>query len=237
MTTPALEGEGLTRRFGGYVALDSVSIALQPGEIRGLIGPNGAGKSTLMDVLSGRAGKSASGRVSLFVRDITGLPARQRRRAGLARSFQKTNIFPGLTVAAQIGLAARAAETNNAVEVIEALELSALAGQRAADISYGDQRRVDVALALVGRPRVLLLDEPAAGLSMAESLNLALLLRDLAARWQVTVLIVEHDMEVIFSICSHLTVLHLGRILANGPPEEVRAMPEEITAYRGSSAA
>ncbi len=190
-----------------------------------------------MDVLSGRAGKSASGRVSLFGQDITGFPAWQRRRAGLARSFQKTNVFPDLTVAAQIGLAARAAETNNAAEVIDALELSALAGQRAADISYGDQRRVDVALALVGRPRVLLLDEPAAGLSMAESLNLALLLRDLAARWQVTVLIVEHDMEVIFSICSHLTVLHLGRILANGPPEEVRAMPEVITAYLGSSAA
>jgi branched-chain amino acid transport system ATP-binding protein len=236
MTTPALEGEGLTRRFGGFFALSNVSIALQPGEIRGLIGPNGAGKSTLMDVLSGRAGASASGRVSLFGRDITGLPARQRRRAGLARSFQKTNIFPDLTVAAQIGLASRAAETNNAAEVIDAMGLSALAGERAADISYGDQRRVDVALALVGRPRVLLLDEPAAGLSMAESLNLALLLRDLAARWQVTVLIVEHDMEVIFSICSHLTVLHLGRILANGPPEEVRAMPEVITAYLGSSA-
>nr|WP_294527138.1 ABC transporter ATP-binding protein [uncultured Rhodopila sp.] len=237
MTYPALEGIGLTRRFGGFIALDSVSIALRPGEIRGLIGPNGAGKSTLMDVLSGRTGKSASGRVLLFGHDISGLPARQRRRAGLARSFQKTNIFPDLTVAAQIGLAARAAETNNAEEVIDAMELSALAGQRAADISYGDQRRVDVALALVGRPRVLLLDEPAAGLSMAESLNLALLLRDLAARWQVTVLIVEHDMEVIFSICSHLTVLHLGRILANGPPEEVRAMPEVITAYLGSSAA
>jgi branched-chain amino acid transport system ATP-binding protein len=237
MSTWALEGDGLTRRFGGFIALDGVCITLRPGEIRGLIGPNGAGKSTLMDVLSGRASTSATGRVSLSGRDITDLSARQRRRSGLARSFQKTNIFLDLTVAEQVRLAARTAEVDNAAEVIDALELSALAGRRAADISYGDQRRLDVALALVGRPRVLLLDEPAAGLSMAESLNLALLLRDLAARWQVTVLIVEHDMEVIFSICSHLTVLHLGRILADGTPDEVRAMPEVITAYLGSSVA
>jgi branched-chain amino acid transport system ATP-binding protein len=231
----ALEGEGLTRRYGGFRALDDVSIALRPGEIRGLIGPNGAGKSTLMDLLSGRG--AASGRVRLFGKDIGALPARLRRRAGLARSFQKTNIFGDLTVEQQVHLAARAAEADNADEVLDALNLTALAQRRAADIGYGDQRRLDLALALVGRPRVLLLDEPAAGLSMSESLTLAALLRDLAARWQVTVLIVEHDMEVIFSICSHLTVLHLGRILAEGSPDQVRAMPEVITAYLGSSAA
>jgi branched-chain amino acid transport system ATP-binding protein len=231
----ALEGEGLTRRYGGFRALDDVSIALRPGEIRGLIGPNGAGKSTLMDVLSGRG--AAAGQVRLFGQDIGALPARLRRRAGLARSFQKTNIFPDLTVEQQVRLAARAAESDNATEVLDALNLTAFAQRRAADIGYGDQRRLDLALALVGRPRVLLLDEPAAGLSMSESLTLATLLRDLAARWQVTVLIVEHDMEVIFSICSHLTVLHLGRILAEGSPDQVRAMPEVITAYLGSSAA
>lgn len=233
---PALEGIGLTRRYGGFAALDDVSIRVRRGEIRGLIGPNGAGKSTLMDLLSGRFA-AAGGTVRLEGRDISRLPARARRRAGLARSFQRTNIFPDLSVGEQIRLAARATGADIGAEVMQALGLTALAAQRAADISYGDQRRLDLALALVGRPRVLLLDEPAAGLAMGESLALAALLRDLAARWQVTVVIVEHDMEVVFAICDSLTVLHLGRVLAEGTPDEVRAMPAVVTAYLGSSAA
>lgn len=233
---PALEGIGLTRRYGGFAALDDVSIRVRRGEIRGLIGPNGAGKSTLMDLLSGRFA-AAGGTVRLEGRDISRLPARARRRAGLARSFQRTNIFPDLSVGEQIRLAARATAADTGAEVMQALGLTALAAQRAADISYGDQRRLDLALALVGRPRVLLLDEPAAGLAMGESLALAALLRDLAARWQVTVVIVEHDMEVVFAICDSLTVLHLGRVLAEGTPDAVRAMPAVVTAYLGSSAA
>jgi branched-chain amino acid transport system ATP-binding protein len=233
---PALEGIGLTRRYGGFAALDDVSIRIQRGEIRGLIGPNGAGKSTLMDLLSGRFA-AAGGTVRLEGRDISRLPARARRRAGLARSFQRTNIFPDLSVGEQIRLAARATAADTGAEVMQALGLTALAAQRAADISYGDQRRLDLALALVGRPRVLLLDEPAAGLAMGESLALAALLRDLAARWQVTVVIVEHDMDVVFAICDSLTVLHLGRVLAEGTPDAVRAMPAVVTAYLGSSAA
>lgn len=233
---PALEGIGLTRRYGGFAALDDVSIRVRRGEIRGLIGPNGAGKSTLMDLLSGRFA-AAGGTVRLEGRDISRLPARARRRAGLARSFQRTNIFPDLSVGEQIRLAARATGADIGAEVMQALGLTALAAQRAADISYGDQRRLDLALALVGRPRVLLLDEPAAGLAMGESLALAALLRDLAARWQVTVVIVEHDMEVVFAICDSLTVLHLGRVLAEGTPDAVRAMPAVVTAYLGSSAA
>lgn len=229
-----LEGINLTRQYGGFTALAGVSIKLQPGEIRGLIGSNGAGKSTLMDALSGRG--ITSGTVCLDGVDISKLGARQRRHAGLARSFQKTSIFPDLGVAEQIHLAARAAETDNAEEVMDELSLTPLAKRRAADISYGDQRRVDLALALVGRPKVLLLDEPAAGLTIEESMKLAELLRNLAQRWGVTVLIVEHDMEVIFSICSHLTVLHLGKILAEGSPEEVRAMPQVVEAYLGSVA-
>ena len=234
MTAFALEGVGLVRRYGGFTALDDVSLRLEPGEIRGLIGPNGAGKSTLMDALCGRGGPTG-GRVVLKGRDISGLSAEARRRAGLARSFQKTNIFPALTVKEQVALAARAAETDNTDEVLDALGLSHLARHRAADIAYGDQRRLDLALALVGRPSVLLLDEPAAGLSIKESIVLARLLKDLAGSWNVTVLLVEHDMEVIFTVSDRITVLNLGKVLAEGTREEIRANPEVVRAYLGSS--
>jgi len=230
----ALEGIELSRRYGGFAALDQVSLQLEPGEIRGLIGPNGAGKSTLMDALCGRGGPTG-GRVTLAGRDISRLPAQVRRRAGLARSFQKTNVFPALGVREQVALAARAAETDNTDEVLDVLGLAELAGHRAADISYGDQRRLDLALALVGRPSVLLLDEPAAGLSIQESLVLARLLKELAGSWKVTVLLVEHDMEVIFSVSDRITVLNLGRVLAQGTGEEIRANAEVVRAYLGSS--
>jgi branched-chain amino acid transport system ATP-binding protein len=230
----AIEGSGLTRRYGGFYALDKVDIAVEQGEIRGLIGPNGAGKSTLIDVISGRA-SNWSGGVSLHGEDISRMSIQQRHRAGLSRSFQKTNIFPDLTVQEQLEIAATKTEAPNSDEVMQELGLAALAGKRAADVSYGDQRRLDLALALIGRPKVLLLDEPAAGLSMSESLAMAELLKDLAARWKVTVLLVEHDMDVVFSICARITVLHLGRILAEGTPDEIRGIPEVVTAYLGST--
>lgn len=231
----AIEGIDLTRRYGGFIALDSVSIAVSEGQIRGLIGPNGAGKSTLIDVLSGRA-ENRSGTVRLFGEDISSYSVQERRRSGLARSFQRTNIFPGLSVVEQLDLAARYAEQPNVDEVLHELGLAPYAFQRAADISYGDQRRLDLALALIGRPRVLLLDEPAAGLTMQESMEAAEMLRDLAQRWGVTVLIVEHDMDVVFGICQHITVLHLGKILAEGSPQEIKKNPEVITAYLRSAA-
>ena len=231
----AIDGSNLTLRYGGFTALDGVDIKVAPGEIRGLIGPNGAGKSTLIDVLSGRNTKS-TGTVLYHGQDVSGWGVQQRRRAGLARSFQRTNIFPGLTVVEQLEIAARSAETPNTEEVMRELGLMPLALRRAADISYGDQRRLDLALALIGRPRVLLLDEPAAGLTMGESLVLAEHLKDLAARWKVTVLLVEHDMEIVFSICSRITVLALGAVLAEGTPDEIRGTPAVVTAYLGSAA-
>lgn len=231
----AIQGVGLTRRYGGFSALKGVDIGVQPGEIRGLIGPNGAGKSTLIDVLSGRAGRQ-TGRVVLNGRDISGLKTQQRRRLGLARSFQRTNIFPELSVEQQLRIASWAAAEAPIDEVMAELNLQALARMPAAEISYGDQRRLDLALALVGRPSVLLLDEPAAGLTVEESHALAAILRNLANRWNVTVLLVEHDMQVVFSICDSITVLHLGETLAEGGIDAIRADPRVITAYLGTEA-
>ena len=230
----ALEGIDITRSFGGFFALKGVSISVPAGEIRGVIGPNGAGKSTLMDILSGRADRW-TGNVRMFGEDISASSVQQRRRAGLARSFQRTNIFTQLTVIDQLTIAARMAEIANVEEIMAELTLTALAHKRAAEISYGDQRRLDLALALIGRPKILLLDEPAAGLSIKESLDLAHTLKDLAARWGVTVLLVEHDMDVVFSICHRITVLHLGAVLAEGTPEEIRNVPDVVTAYLGST--
>jgi branched-chain amino acid transport system ATP-binding protein len=233
--TFAIEGKGLTRRFGGFTALNGVDIAVRAGEIRGLIGPNGAGKSTLIDVLSGRA-PHRDGQVLLDGEDISRLTPQQRRKRGLARSFQRTNIFPELTVEQQLHIASWAVNAADVREILEALSLAALADMPAAEISYGDQRRLDLALALVGRPSVLLLDEPAAGLTMEESLALARILRDLASRWGVTVLLVEHDMQVVFSICDRISVLHLGTALAEGTVAEIRADQRVVAAYLGSQA-
>ena len=235
MTEFALEGIGLTRRFGGFVALDGVDIAVKRGEIRGLIGPNGAGKSTLIDVLSGRA-KNRGGRVLLNGEDVSDLTPQHRRKRGMARSFQRTNIFPELTVEQQLRVASWAVADADIAEVMSELNLVELAGLSAGDISYGDQRRLDLALSLVGRPSVLLLDEPAAGLTMQESFELARILRDLANRWNVTVLLVEHDMQVVFSICDRISVLHLGRTLSEGTCPEIRINPTVVAAYLGTEA-
>jgi len=236
MTGAILSAQHMTRRYGGFIALNDVSLEVAQGEICGLIGPNGAGKTTLMDVICGRGGGYSSGLVTLMGQRIDGLDARGRRKVGLGRSFQKTNIFPDLTIEDQMMLAASATAAPNAPEVMEELQIAALADRRAGDVSYGDQRRVDIALALIGRPPVVLLDEPAAGLSISESLGLSILLKDLARRWRVSVVIVEHDMDVIFSICDRIIVLQLGQILTAGTADEIRTDPDVVRAYLGSAA-
>ncbi len=232
---PALEVKGVTKTYGGFRALGGVDLTVEPGEIRALIGPNGAGKSTLIDVMSGRASRW-TGTVLLLGEDVSRLDPRQRRLRGLSRSFQKTSVFPGLTVRQQLQLAAERLGGGDIGELLAEFTLDGVADRQARAISYGDQRRLDLALALVGRPVVLLLDEPAAGLTIAESKVLAEHLRNLARRWKVTVVLVEHDMDVVFSIADRVTVLHTGRVLAEGLPDAVRADPEVVRAYLGSAA-
>ncbi|MFC6283799.1 MULTISPECIES: ABC transporter ATP-binding protein [Polaromonas] len=236
MTHPALQGIALSRRYGGFAALRDVNLSVPAGEIRGLIGPNGAGKSTLIDVLSGRA-KQWSGQVLVDGQDIGACSSRARRKLGMARSFQRTSIFPTRTVRDQLELASHWDSGSHVDEVLAQLNLAEFQHQPANELSYGDQRRLDLALALIGRPRVLLLDEPAAGLTMQESLDLAHLLRDLVKRWGITVLLVEHDMDVVFSICDRITVLNLGELLVEGSAQEVRTSPLVISAYLGRNAA
>lgn len=233
--TYALEAKGLSVRYGGVSAVNGVSLRLKTGEIRGLIGPNGAGKSTFIDALSGRRTTSA-GTVHLQGRDVSQMDVVERRLLGLSRSFQRTSIFPAMRIRDQIELAASKIPGADPDEVMKELGLDRLAGMVANEIGYGDQRRLDIALALVGRPSVLLLDEPMAGLSIEESMSLAEHLRNLARNWGVAVLLVEHDMEVVFGISDSITVLETGKLLAEGKPDVIRAHPQVRTAYLGSAA-
>ncbi len=230
-----LEARGLTCAYGGVRALDRLDLVVEAGLVHGLIGPNGAGKSTCMEALSGGV-RPSEGVVLLDGEDVTRRSVRWRRHAGLSRSFQRTSIFPALTVHDQLDLAARRAGETDLDTIVALLSLEAFLDERCADIAYGDQRRVDIALALLGRPRVLLLDEPTAGLSVEESLVLGDHVAALAKEREVTVLLVEHDLDVVFRVCDVLTVLHLGRLLAHGDPLAVRADPRVVEAYLGSAA-
>lgn len=236
MNPVALQGIKLTRQFEGFFALRDVDISIPAGEIRGLIGPNGAGKSTLIDVLSGRSTRS-QGSVLMDGQEIHQCTPQERRRLGLARSFQRTSIFTTRTVRDQLELASHWKNDDNVQEVMDQLDLKQHQNQVASHLSYGHQRRLDLALALIGKPQVLLLDEPAAGLTMQESLRLAQLLRDLVKRWQITVLLVEHDMDVVFTVCDRITVLNLGEVLMEGTVDEVRSSSLVISAYLGRNAA
>ncbi len=226
--------EDVSKHYGGVRAVQGVTLEVQAGTIHGLIGPNGAGKSTFIDVVSGRT--SGGGRILLDGVDVSRRSARERRRMGLSRSFQRTSIFPALTVREQLELAAHGLGRGDLDGLVEMLGIAAVLDVPAEEVSYGQQRLVDLALALVGSPRVLLLDEPAAGLSMAESQALAVYLKRIATSWNVAVLLVEHDMDVIFKVCDVLTVLELGKPIVEGPPARVRTDPRVIAAYFGSAA-
>ena len=239
MTTYVLQAQDVAIHYGGVKALDGVDITLEKGQIRGLIGPNGAGKSTVIDAITGRRALTR-GKVTLAARDVSRLGAVERRLLGLSRNFQRTSIFGGMLVGTQVELASYKTGipdfAADAKAVLEELDLDRLSHALAENLAYGDQRRLDLALALVGRPKVLMLDEPMAGLSVKESHELAQHLKALTARWDVSVLLVEHDMDVVFGISDAVTVFELGRVIASGDPAEVRANPRVREAYLGSAA-
>jgi branched-chain amino acid transport system ATP-binding protein len=246
-----LEVERLSRRFGGLAAVDDLSFTVEPGEIRGLIGPNGAGKTTTFNVISGFNAPS-SGRVLFEGRDISGLRTSRIAALGLVRTFQQTTLFQELPVLdnvlvgchlqARRGLLAtvlgRAGEREAAAraEVLEALEFFGLAGRQdelASNLPHGLQRALGLAVALVARPKVLLLDEPFTGMNPEETRHMMALIRKVRARG-VTLLLVEHDMQAVMGLCDRITVLNFGRLLAEGAPQEIQSHPEVIEAYLGA---
>ncbi len=226
--------------------MEGVTLSVQAGERRALIGPNGAGKTTLFNLISGTLPLSG-GAISLFGQDVTRAPAHRRAALGLARTFQITNLFPDLTVLENCLLAVQALSPvkfsmlrpvtayghlrERARAMLEAVGLEAVAAARVNVLSHGEQRQLEIALALAGRPRVLLLDEPTAGLSPAESRLMAALLARLDPA--ITVLMIEHDMDIALELSPTVTVLHYGRVIADGSREEIRADPQVREIYLG----
>jgi ABC-type branched-subunit amino acid transport system ATPase component len=244
MTAPALAAERVTRRFGSLVAVDEVSLSLEVGELHAVIGPNGAGKSTLVNLLAGEVPPSA-GRLRVDGRDVTGWPSWRLARSGIGRSFQKTNllrdlsVFENVRLAAQsalrpgwLGLASRAEATISAAQAaIARVGLEGFEDSAAAILPHGRQRLLEIAMALATAPRVLLLDEPLAGMGAEESERIGSLIRALAA--DHAVLLIEHDMDVVFRIADRLTVMVEGRVLESGAPEAIRSSAAVRDAYLG----
>ncbi len=232
-----LSARGLVRHFGGIRATDGIDFDLEDGEIHALIGPNGAGKTTLVSLLSGRIAPQ-EGRITLAGEDITRLPAHARVRRGMGYTFQITSIFPGLAVFDNVALAVqggRAATGPLGPAVTAALQrvgLQDLAGAEAGTLSYGHQRLLELAMGLALAPRVLILDEPTQGLATGEIEGFKTLVRSLVP--EVSVLLIEHNMEVVMDLATRITVLNFGKVLAQGAPAAVRADRAVQEAYLGA---
>jgi branched-chain amino acid transport system ATP-binding protein len=253
---PLLDVQDLTVRFRGLVAVDHVSFAVEAGTVHGLIGPNGAGKTTCFNLVSGLIPPSG-GHVALAGTPLDGLPSWKRTRAGLSRTFQNIRMFQEMTVRENVmtGMQARmqasipeilsrlgrfrpeeTAAKARADELLEFVGLAASADRRAGDLPYGDQRRLEIARALASDPKLLLLDEPAAGMNPAETQDLVGLLNRLK-QGGLTLLLVEHDMHFVMSLCDRITVLNFGRKISEGAPREIREDPAVIEAYLGAKVA
>jgi branched-chain amino acid transport system ATP-binding protein len=251
----ALSVEGVDLRFGGIHALRGVSFAAAPGQVTAVIGPNGAGKTSVFNTISGFY-RPAAGRILLGDEDITHTPVHTRAGRGLARTFQNIALFRGLTVLENVklgghhtmhagvfsaltyGRAAREEEMRLRAEVerkvIDFLEIDHVRHLSVDVLPYGLQKRVELARALAMRPRVLLLDEPVAGMNREETEDMARFILDVQEEWGVTVLLVEHDMGMVMDISSHVVVLNFGQVIASGTPAEVRRHPQVIEAYLGA---
>lgn len=245
MTAPVLEVRDLSVSFGGLRAVDSVSFAIERNRITTIIGPNGAGKSTLFNLISG-AVRPRAGQVLIEGADHTGAPPYRLQAAGLARSFQITNLFFDLPVAENLRLAAQILEPNamawrpaaasrvaraRVEELLTRFDLAGKAGYLVGKLSHGEQRRLEVAIALACKPKVLLLDEPTQGMSHGDTEDTAALIRSLAD--EVTVLLIEHDIGLVMSLSDRVIVMHQGAKLADGAPAVIRANPAVQTAYLG----
>jgi branched-chain amino acid transport system ATP-binding protein len=247
---PLLKVEGLTKRFGGVVASDNVVLDVAPGELHAIIGPNGAGKTTLIGQLTGEIVPDA-GRVHFEGRDITALPVYDRSLIGLARSFQITSLFPNFTALQNVALAVQAHAGHSfhfwrdartepelrepARAALERVGIGHRADAVVARMSHGEHRQIELAMALATKPRMLLLDEPMAGLGPDESARMVKTLREL--KRELTILLIEHDMEAVFALADRITVLVYGRVIASGDPASIRANAEVRQAYLGEQEA
>jgi len=229
-----LEVTGLTKRFGGIVAVNAVDLRIAEGQVFGLIGPNGAGKTTLINLVSGHF-RADGGSIRLANADVTGLRMDQLARRGIARTFQSIRLFKGLTVMenALLGAFVRGSSPALARAALERLGLSKRADALAGELAYGDQRRLEIARALASQPRLLILDEPAAGMNPTESAALRDLLRALAAEG-VTIILIEHDVRLVMGASERVAVLNFGRKIAEGTPAEVQADAAVREAYLGA---
>jgi branched-chain amino acid transport system ATP-binding protein len=246
-----IEARGLRKAFGATIALDGVNLRVEEGRILGVIGPNGAGKTTFFNLLTGQH-TPTSGRIVFDGRDIAGTPPHGIAHLGIARSFQRTSIFPTLSILDNVWLAAFARQaswrglawrradrypelTQRALVVLGEVGLGDKAGQPAREISHGEQRQLELAIALAATPRLLLLDEPAAGLSPDETQKMVALVRKLKGRY--TIILIEHKIDVVMTMSDRISVMHFGSVIAEGTPAEIQRNPEVRRAYLGGAVA
>jgi branched-chain amino acid transport system ATP-binding protein len=249
VSNPMLEIHKLSKRFGGLLANNDISLRVPRGEIHAIIGPNGAGKSTLISQIAGEL-PPTSGTIAIDGMDVTGLPAHQRARLGLARCFQITSIFPSFSAAENVAIAAQAMQGHSyrfwrpadsiselnraAAEVLLQVGLESGKTRNAGSLSHGEHRQLEIAMALVSRPKLLLLDEPTAGMGREESQRLVGLLKEVGAGQ--TIILIEHDIDAVFALADRITVLANGRVLASDVPAAIRASQAIREAYLGNDA-